>query len=166
MLLKPSKQGPSSQLENQLACVVHGACNLVQVSWDVPGGLPHEAWTLLGKNNSGSLTFVSLLRFPMELHSGGGNITCEVRFNSSSTSVKRTAMFNASSSTDDNGNCQVYRVSFAVVGVLASLLIFLSFIWIRIGPGCHTKISGPPPSEEIQDEISYGQLVFQARPKM
>ncbi|XP_060125354.1 uncharacterized protein LOC118076264 [Zootoca vivipara] len=95
MLLKPSAQGPSSQLENQLACVVYGASNLVQISWDVPGDLPHEAWTLLAKNNSGSLTIVSLLRFPMELHSSGVNITCEVRFNSSRTSLKRIAMFNA-----------------------------------------------------------------------
>nr|XP_034954787.1 uncharacterized protein LOC118076264 [Zootoca vivipara] len=166
MLLKPSAQGPSSQLENQLACVVYGASNLVQISWDVPGDLPHEAWTLLAKNNSGSLTIVSLLRFPMELHSSGVNITCEVRFNSSRTSLKRIAMFNASSSTDSYGNCQVYAVSFAVMGVLASLFVFLSFLWVRIGlssPGCHTEICEPPPSEAIQDGICYAQLNFQAK---
>ncbi|XP_032992144.1 uncharacterized protein LOC117039183 [Lacerta agilis] len=167
MLLKPSKQGPSSQLGNQLACVVHGANNLVQVSWDVPGDLPPEAWTLLAKNNSGSLTFVSLLRFPVELHSSGGNITCKVRFNSSSTSVKKSAVFNASSSTDDHGNCQVYTVSFAVMGVLALLLIFLSFIWVRIGlsrPGnMRSYTPGKNNDNMPYDGICYAQLDFQAK---
>ncbi|XP_032992141.1 uncharacterized protein LOC117039181 [Lacerta agilis] len=95
MLLQPSNQDPTSRFKNQLVCVVHGVSNLVQVSWDVPGYHPPEGQALLGKTNSGSLTFISVLHLPMELQYTGENITCEVRFNSSSTSVKKTAVFNA-----------------------------------------------------------------------
>ncbi|XP_077776782.1 uncharacterized protein LOC144325870 [Podarcis muralis] len=95
MLLQPSNQDPDSRFKNQLVCVVHGVSNLVQMSWDVPGGLQQEDQTLLVKNSSGSLSFVSVLHLPMELQNTVGNITCEVKFNSSSTSVKKTAVFNA-----------------------------------------------------------------------
>ncbi|XP_032992140.1 uncharacterized protein LOC117039180 [Lacerta agilis] len=166
MLLQPSNQDPASQTKNQLVCVVHGVSNLVQVSWDVPGGLQQEGQTFLAKNSSGSLTFVSVLHLPMELQYTGGNITCEVRFNSSSTGVKETAVFNAASLTEGDEKCLTHKVSLAIVAGLASLLIFLSFLWVRFGLswlGFHTKISEPPSSGTTEDGICYAQLDFQAK---
>ncbi|CAI5798491.1 immunoglobulin kappa light chain-like [Podarcis lilfordi] len=166
MLLQPSNQDPDSWFKNQLVCVVHGVSNFVQVSWDGPGGLQQEGQTLLVKNSSGSLTFVSVLHLPMELQNTGGNITCAVRFNSSSTSVKKTAVFNAASLTEGDAKCLTHKVSLAVVAGLASLLIFLSFLWVRFGLpwlGSHTKISEPPFSGITEDGICYAQLDFQAK---
>ncbi|XP_061462029.1 uncharacterized protein LOC133374818 [Rhineura floridana] len=161
MLLQPPKQDPPAQFENQLACVVHGASSLVQVSWDIPGDLRHEARTLLVKNSSGSLTFISLLHVPMDSHISGENVTCEVRFNSSGPSVKKSAVFNATSSRDVANDCTTYRVSVAAVGILALVLIVLSFLWVCLNQ-CNLefqrKISKPPSSEVSQDDTGYAQL--------
>ncbi|XP_077776395.1 uncharacterized protein LOC144325803 [Podarcis muralis] len=128
MLLQPSNQDPDSQFKNQLVCVVHGVSNLVQVSWDVPGYHLPEAQTLLAKTNSGSLTLVSLLRFPVELHSRGGNVTCEVRFNSSSTSVKSSV----SNAYAEIPQC-LFRYTW-VLDTLTLLLLPLNFLWIQFYP--------------------------------
>ncbi|XP_061462710.1 uncharacterized protein LOC133375164, partial [Rhineura floridana] len=161
MLLQPPKQDPPAQFKNQLACMVHGVSSLVQVSWDVPGDLRHEARTLLVKNSSGSLTFISLLHVPMDSPISGENVTCEVRFNSSGPRVKKSAMFNATSSRDVANDCTIYRVSVAAVGILALVLIVLSFLWVCLNQ-CNLefqrKISKPPSSEVSQDDTCYAQL--------
>ncbi|XP_061462533.1 uncharacterized protein LOC133375062 isoform X2 [Rhineura floridana] len=130
MLLQPRAQDSPSRFKNQLACLVHGASSLVQVSWGVPGDIHHKAQTLLVKNNSGSLTFVSLLHIPEGSHTSGKNFTCEVRFNFSGPSVKKSAVFDAGSSAKDDQKCLIHKVSLAVLGMLASLLLSLEEIWL------------------------------------
>nr|XP_008120660.2 PREDICTED: uncharacterized protein LOC103281259 [Anolis carolinensis] len=129
MVLHPAAQSPSSQnmQSNQLACVVHGVSNLVEVSWEVSGGVQQKGQTFLLNEDSISLTFVSLLPIPKEVQSRGGKMTCEVRFNSSGTTVKKSTMFNASSSEDHDGKCPLYAVSRVVVGGLALLMLLLLF---------------------------------------
>ncbi|XP_061462530.1 uncharacterized protein LOC133375060 isoform X2 [Rhineura floridana] len=128
-LLQPFAQDPPARFENQHACVVHGVSSLVQVSWDVPGDLRHEARTLLVKNSSGSLTFISLLHGPLDSPISGENVTCEVRFNSSGPSVKKSAVFNA------HLTLPLCHLSYTVLlDILALLVLPLNFLWIRFYP--------------------------------
>nr|XP_016853616.1 PREDICTED: uncharacterized protein LOC107983659 [Anolis carolinensis] len=142
MVLHPAAQSPSSQnmQSNQLACVVHGVSNLVEVSWEVSGGVQQKGQTFLLNEDSISLTFVSLLPIPKEVQSRGGKMTCEVRFNSSGTTVKKSTMFNASSSEDHDGKCPPYVMSLAGVGGLALLLLLLSVLWHRFCPSKPSKM--------------------------
>ncbi|XP_034955268.2 uncharacterized protein LOC118076539 [Zootoca vivipara] len=137
MLLQPSNQDPASQFKNQLVCVVHGVSNLVQVSWDVSGGLQQEDQTFLVKNSRGSLTFIRVLHLPTESQYIGRTITCEVKFNSSSTSVKKTAAFNADAKIPQ---CH-FRYTW-VLDTLALLLLPLNFLWIRFYPSDSQMASG------------------------
>ncbi|XP_053134959.1 uncharacterized protein LOC128337705 [Hemicordylus capensis] len=136
MLLLPSAS--KSLHSSHLACVVHGASNLVQVSWNISGDLQQEGRVLLVKNSSGSLTFISLLSVPMVDSQNSRKLyTCEVRFNSSSKSVKKSAPFPAASSVgtaSSDHNCTSYKIPLAVMVLLALLLLLLSFLWIRLGP--------------------------------
>ncbi|XP_053134487.1 uncharacterized protein LOC128337475 isoform X2 [Hemicordylus capensis] len=163
--------GASQSVQSDhLACVVHGASNLVQVSWSISGDLQQEGWTLLAKNSSGSLTFISLLSVPMvDSQTSGKLYTCEVRFNSSGKRVKKSAPFPAASSADPPGSvdqCTSYKIPLAVGGLLALLLLLLSFLWIRLcpsGPGFQPQFSEPPASEALQEGICYAQLDFSSR---
>ncbi|XP_053225391.1 uncharacterized protein LOC128404102 isoform X2 [Podarcis raffonei] len=128
MLLQPSNQDPAPRFKNQLVCVVLGVSNLVQVSWDVPGGLQQEGQTFLAKNSSGLLTFVSVLHLPMESQYIGRTITCEVMF-SSRTIVKKSSVFNAYAEIPQ---C-LFRYTW-VLDTLALLLLPLNFLWIRFYP--------------------------------
>ncbi|XP_053134362.1 uncharacterized protein LOC128337418 isoform X4 [Hemicordylus capensis] len=171
MLLLPSAHSASQAIQTRrLACVVHGVSNLVQVSWNVSGELQQGGQTLLAKNSSGSLTFISLFHIPPVSQKSGKLYTCEVRFNSSSRSVKKSATSPEDSSTipDDADKCLTYRVLVAVGGVLASLFLLLNFLWIRLCPsrlalqGSQAKNSEEPPSSEIsqQEDICYTHLDF------
>ncbi|XP_054829624.1 uncharacterized protein LOC129325764 [Eublepharis macularius] len=95
LLLPPAPPAPTLMHAGHVACVVRGVSNLVQVSWDVPGELQQEGLTRLVKSSSGSLTFVSVLQIPRDSHWGGKNVTCQVRFNSSGPSIKKSATFPA-----------------------------------------------------------------------
>ncbi|KAL8184838.1 UNVERIFIED_CONTAM: hypothetical protein K2H54_030383 [Gekko kuhli] len=143
----------------QVACVVHGVSNLVQVSWGVPGKLQPEGRTLRVKNSSGLLTFVSVLQVPGASQRDGKNVTCEVRFNSSGPRVKEVAIFPAHS----DGNCLSYVVPTVVVGLLALLILLLSLLWIRFCPsrdGFQLKVDETPSSEVPEEGICYAQLNF------
>ncbi|XP_053134902.1 uncharacterized protein LOC128337668 [Hemicordylus capensis] len=165
MLLLPSAH-PSSEFvqSKHFTCVVHGASNSVQVSWNISGDLQQEGQTLLVENSSGSLTFISFLSVPMVDSQNSRKLyTCEVRFNSSSRSVKKSAPFPAATS---DHNCTTYKIPLAVGGLLALLLLLLSFLWIRLcpsGPGFQPRSSEPAASEEPQEGICYAQLDFPTR---
>ncbi|KAL8184822.1 UNVERIFIED_CONTAM: hypothetical protein K2H54_030045 [Gekko kuhli] len=155
LLLPPPHLAPAGQV----ACVVHGVSNLVQVSWEVPGELHPEGRTLRVKNSSGLLTFVSVLQVPEASQWGGKNITCEVRFNSSGPRVKEVAAFPAYS----DENCLSYVVPTVVVGLLALLILLLGLLWIRFCPsrlGFQLKVDEAPSSEVLEEGICYAQLDF------
>ncbi|KAL8184837.1 UNVERIFIED_CONTAM: hypothetical protein K2H54_030379 [Gekko kuhli] len=155
LLLPPPHLAPAGQV----ACVVHGVSNLVQVSWEVPGELHPEGRTLRVKNSSGLLTFVSVLQVPEASQWGGKNITCEVRFNSSGPRVKEVAVFPAYS----DENCLSYVVPTVVVGLLALLILLLGLLWIRFCPsrlGFQLKVDEAPSSEVLEEGICYAQLDF------
>ncbi|XP_044304996.1 uncharacterized protein LOC123032883 [Varanus komodoensis] len=91
-LLQPPAGEPPALLRRHspLACLVQGVSNLVQVSWHTPEGPQRGSRTLLVKNSSGSLTFLKLLHVPANAHLSGGSVACEVRFNASGSSVKKS----------------------------------------------------------------------------
>ncbi|XP_053134083.1 uncharacterized protein LOC128337301 isoform X2 [Hemicordylus capensis] len=172
LLLSSAHPPPEFVQSDHLACVVHGASNLVQVSWSISGELQQEGQTLLAKNSSGSLTFINLLSVPMvDSQTSGKLYTCEVRFNSSGKSVKKSAPFPAASSADPPGSvdqCTSYEIPLVVVGLLAMLLLLLSFLWIRLHPsglGFQHRIPEPPAleSETLQEGICYAHLDFPSR---
>ncbi|KAL8184836.1 UNVERIFIED_CONTAM: hypothetical protein K2H54_030374 [Gekko kuhli] len=77
----------------QVACVVHGVSNLVQVSWWVSEELQQEGRTLRVKNSRcGLLTFVSVLQIPRDPQGREKNFSCEVRFNSSEPILKKSSL--------------------------------------------------------------------------
>ncbi|XP_061462245.1 uncharacterized protein LOC133374924 isoform X2 [Rhineura floridana] len=158
MILQPLPRALSLfRQSREVACVVHGISNTVQVSWDVPGHLQPE--TLLMENNSSSLTFISVLRIPADLRLSVKNLTCAVRFNSSGTIVKVNTEF----PSEAPEKCLSYSVSLSVLGVLAVLMLLLSFLWIRHSrsrPGFQNQDSEPPPS---LGSLCYTQLDFASR---
>ncbi|XP_042295462.1 uncharacterized protein LOC121915349 [Sceloporus undulatus] len=161
MILQPAAHAPSSWdvRRGQLACLIQDISNLVEVSWDVPGGLRQKGQTFLVKNISGSLTFLSLLSIPMEVQSNGWNVTCEVKFNSSGTSMKTT--LSPSSSEVHEEKCLPYIMSLAGFGGLMFLLLLLSFLWNHFRssrPRCSSKISEPPCPDVTEEGLCYAQL--------
>ncbi|XP_053134942.1 uncharacterized protein LOC128337694 isoform X2 [Hemicordylus capensis] len=135
LLLLPSAHPTSGFVQSEhLACMVHGVSNLVQVSWNISGELQQEGRTRLARSSGSSLTFISLLSLPMDSRMNEKSYTCEVRFNSSNTTVRRSITFPAVSPEDPKENCLIYAVPVAFLGVSASLLLLLSFLWIRLCP--------------------------------
>ncbi|XP_053134896.1 uncharacterized protein LOC128337666 [Hemicordylus capensis] len=135
ILLLPSAHPTSKSVQSdRLACVVHGASNLVQVSWSISGDLWEEEQTFLARTSSGSLTFISLPSLPMDSQMSEKSYTCEVRFNSSNTTVKKSISFPTAPSADLKENCLNYAVTVAVLGVSASLLLLLSCLWSQLCP--------------------------------
>nr|XP_020653768.1 uncharacterized protein LOC110081427 isoform X2 [Pogona vitticeps] len=168
-LLHPTVQDPPSQFtqsSGQLACVVHGVSNLVQISWGISGDPQPEVPTFLVKNRTGVLTFASLLPLPVDVHDSGKNFTCEVRFNSSSTSVKKSITFNNRSSGKLEDSCPKYIVSLVVVGVLMLLMLLLGFFCHLLCPsrlGFQSRIAEPGSSAEPEEGLCYAQLDFPLR---
>ncbi|XP_053134388.1 immunoglobulin lambda-1 light chain-like [Hemicordylus capensis] len=135
MLLFPSAHpGSLSVQRDYLACAVHGASNLVQVSWNISRDLQQEGETFLARNSSGSLTFISLLSIPMDLETRGKLFTCEVRFNSSSKSVKKNATFYAGGPSTADEACLTSWVLPGVARALAFLLLLLPLLWLLLRP--------------------------------
>lgn len=86
MILQPSAQDQAIQSGSRLACVVHGVSNMIQLSWDASHVL-QGGQTLLMKNHSGSLTFVSILYIPKNFSISGEEFICKAKFNSSGMSM-------------------------------------------------------------------------------
>ncbi|XP_077175037.1 uncharacterized protein LOC143828618 [Paroedura picta] len=163
MLLLPP---PHLAHAGHVACVVLGVSNLVQVSWEVHGGLQQEGLTLMVGNRSGLLTFASVLWIPRDQPGGGKNITCKVRFNSSGPGVKESATFPPAVSTDSKGKCLSHVVPTVVVGLLAVLTLLLTLLWIRCCPsrnGFQLKVDEAPSSEVPEEGICYAQLDFPSK---
>ncbi|XP_050785698.1 immunoglobulin alpha-2 heavy chain-like isoform X3 [Gopherus flavomarginatus] len=93
MLLVPFPWGSQVTGTANLACVIHGVSSPVHVSWSVSGELQEQGLTHSLKAKDGFLTLVNHISVPMDTWTSGKNFTCEVKFNSSGTSVKKSTRY-------------------------------------------------------------------------
>ncbi|CAM5174908.1 unnamed protein product, partial [Eretmochelys imbricata] len=93
LLLVPSPHSLISTGTVDLACIVHGVSNPVQISWNVSGDLQEQALMRSLKAKDGSLMLISHLSIPKDTWTSVKIFTCEVKFNSSGSSVKKSARY-------------------------------------------------------------------------
>ncbi|XP_032646008.1 immunoglobulin kappa light chain-like [Chelonoidis abingdonii] len=161
LLLAPSLPGLISTGTVDLACIVHGVYNPVQISWNISGDQQEQALMRSLKAKDGSLMLISHISIPKDTWTSAKILTCEVKFNSSGKSVKKSARYIA---RFDNG-CFQYVVPLAVGGALVLLMVSLSLVWIFClsTRGFQACSSALPAPEEHQDGIVYCQLDFESR---
>ncbi|CAM4708311.1 unnamed protein product, partial [Caretta caretta] len=93
LTLAPSPHGLLSPGTADLACVVHGVSNPVQISWSFSGDLQEQGLMRSLKAKDGSFVFINHISVPMDTWTSGKNFTCDVKFNSSGKSVKKIARY-------------------------------------------------------------------------
>ncbi|XP_065276124.1 immunoglobulin kappa light chain-like [Emys orbicularis] len=172
MLLVPFPSGSQVTGTANLACVIHGVSSPVHVSWSVSGELQEQGLTRSLKARDGSLTLINHISVPMATWTSGKNFTCEVKFNSSDKSVKKSTRYPAgtcisflASSTAPASECSHYIGPIAAGAGLLLLLVSLSLVWTLCPStlGFQPRISAPPASEEHQGGILYAHLDFDSR---
>ncbi|XP_026512026.1 immunoglobulin kappa light chain-like [Terrapene carolina triunguis] len=161
LLLAPSLPGLISTGTVDLACIIHGVSNPVQISWNISGDWQEQALMRSLKAKDGSLMLISHISIPKDAWTSAKILTCEVKFNSSGTSVKKSARY---IERFDNG-CFQYAVPLAVGGALVLLMVSLSLVWICCPStrGFQACSSASPAPEEHQDGLVYCQLDFDSR---
>ncbi|CAM5174928.1 unnamed protein product, partial [Eretmochelys imbricata] len=80
---------------NGSTLIVGDISSPVHVSWSVSGELQEQGLTRSLKAKDGSLTLISHISVPMDTWTSGKNFTCEIKFNSSSSSVKKNTGYPA-----------------------------------------------------------------------
>ncbi|KAG6929293.1 immunoglobulin kappa light chain-like [Chelydra serpentina] len=165
MLLVPFPHGRQVTGTANLACVIQGVSSPVHVSWSVSGELQEQGLTRSLKAKDGSLTLINHISVPIDTWTSGKNFTCEVKFNSSGTSVKKSTRYPAATSTAHASHCLPSIVSLAVLSALMLLTVSLSLIWTLCPSrlGFQPRISAPPASQENQGGILYAHLDFDSR---
>ncbi|XP_074979110.1 immunoglobulin kappa light chain-like [Caretta caretta] len=165
MLLVPFPHGSQVIGTANLACVIHGVSSPVHVSWSVSGELQEQGLTRSLKAKDGSLTLINHISVPMDTWTSGKNFTCEVKFNSSGNSVKKSTRYSAASSTAPARECSLYIVPLATGAGLLLLVVSLSLVWTLCPStlGFQPRVSAPPASEEPQGGILYAHLDFDSR---
>ncbi|XP_050785694.1 M1-specific T cell receptor alpha chain-like [Gopherus flavomarginatus] len=165
MPLAPSPHSLLSPGTADLACVVHGVSNPVQISWSISGDLQEQGLLRSLKAKDGSLVFINHISVPVATWTSGKNFTCDVKFNSSGKCVKKIARYVEASSTAPASECSHYIVPLAAGAGLLLLVVSLSLIWTLCPStlGFKPRISAPPASEENQDGILYAHLDFDSR---
>ncbi|XP_044846810.1 immunoglobulin kappa light chain-like [Mauremys mutica] len=161
MLLVPFPHGSQVTGTANLACVIHGVSGPVHVSWSVSGELQEQGLTRSLKAKDGSLMLINHISVPMDTWTSGKNFTCEVKFNSSGSSVKKSTRYPAAHTS----SCLPSIVSLAVLSALMLLTVSLSLIWTLCPSrlGFPPRISAPPASQENQGGILYAHLDFDSR---
>ncbi|XP_030398232.1 immunoglobulin kappa light chain-like isoform X1 [Gopherus evgoodei] len=161
MLLVPFPRDSQVTETANLACVIHGVFSPVHISWSVSGELQEQRLTHSLKAKDGSLTLIDHISVPMDTWTSGKNFTCEVKFNSSGTSVKKSTRYPAAPAR----KCSHYIVPLAAGAGLLLLVVSLSLIWTLCPSilGLKPRISAPPASEEHQGGILYAHLDFDSR---
>ncbi|XP_044846720.1 immunoglobulin kappa light chain-like isoform X1 [Mauremys mutica] len=129
MLLVPFPHDNQVTGTANLACVIHGVSGPVHVSWSVSGELQEQGLTRSLKAKDGSLTLINHISVPMDTWTSGKNFTCEVKFNSSGSSVKKSTRYPATSSTAHPSGCVRQTVRYAVAIFLVVLMVSLSLAW-------------------------------------
>ncbi|XP_039369141.1 immunoglobulin kappa light chain-like [Mauremys reevesii] len=127
--LAPSPHGLLSSGTADLACVVHGVSNPVQISWSISGDLQEQGLMHSLKVKNGSLVFINHISVPVATWTSGKNFTCDVKFNSSGTSVKKIARYVEASSTAHPSGCVPQTARYAVAIFLVVLMVSLSLAW-------------------------------------
>ncbi|XP_065276066.1 immunoglobulin kappa light chain-like [Emys orbicularis] len=165
MLLVPFPHGSQVNETANLACVIHGVSRPVHVSWSVSGELQEQGLTRSLKAKDGSLTLINHISVPIDTWTSGKNFTCEVKFNSSGTSVKKSTRYLLASSTAPASECSHYIVPIAAGAGLLLLVVSLSLVWTLCPStlGFQPRISAPPASQEDQGGILYAHLDFDSR---
>ncbi|CAM5175622.1 unnamed protein product, partial [Eretmochelys imbricata] len=125
MLLVPFPHGSQVTGTANLACVIHGVSSPVHVSWSVSGELQEHGLTHSLKAKDGSLTLINHISIPMDTWTSGKNFTCEIKFNSSGNSVKKSTRYPAAHPS----GCASQTVRYAVAMFLGVLLVSLSLAW-------------------------------------
>ncbi|XP_039369078.1 immunoglobulin kappa light chain-like [Mauremys reevesii] len=161
MLLVPFLHGSQVTGTVNLSCVTHGVSSPVHVSWSVSGELQEQGLTHSLKAKDGSLMLINHISVPMDTWTSGKNFTCEVKFNSSGTSVKKSTRYPAAPASE----CSHYILPLAAGAGLLLLVVSLSLIWTLCSCtlGFQPRISAPAASEENQDGILYTHLDFDSR---
>ncbi|XP_074795003.1 uncharacterized protein LOC141977427 [Natator depressus] len=161
LTLAPSPHGLLSPGTADLACVVHGVSNPVQISWSFSGDLQEQGLMRSLKAKDGSFVFINHISVPMDTWTSGKNFTCDVKFNSSGKSFKKIARYIEAPASE----CSLYIVPLAAGAGLLLLVVSLSLIWTLCPSmlGLKPRISAPPASEEHQDGILYTHLDFDLR---
>ncbi|XP_067425638.1 immunoglobulin kappa light chain-like [Emydura macquarii macquarii] len=172
LLLSPSPHGLVSTGTADLACMVHGISNPVQITWNISGDRQEQGLMRSLKAKDGSLILISHISVPTDTWTSAKIFTCEVNFNSSGNSVKKSAKyiegdkpFVSASSTAFEGGCFQYVIPLAAGGGLVLLMASLSLVWICCPStlGVQPSSSAPPAPEENQDGILYSHLDFDSR---
>ncbi|CAM5133237.1 unnamed protein product [Natator depressus] len=161
MLLVPFPRDSQVTGTANLACVIHGVSSPVHVSWSVSGELQEQGLTRSLKAKNGSLTLINHISVPMDTWTSGKNFTCEVKFNSSGKSVKKSTRYSAAPARE----CSQYIVHLAAGAGLLLLVVSLSLVWTLCPStlGLKPRTSAPPASEEHQGGILYSHLDFDSR---
>ncbi|KAM7138418.1 immunoglobulin kappa light chain-like [Macrochelys suwanniensis] len=161
MLLVPFPRGRQVTGTANLACVIHGVSSPVHVSWCVSGELQEQGLTRSLKAKDGSLVFINHISVPMDTWTSGKNYTCEVKFNSSGTSVKKSTRYLEAPASE----CSHYIVPLAAGAGLLLLLVSLSLVWTLCPStlGFKPRVSASPASQEHQGGILYAHLDFDSR---
>ncbi|XP_073179301.1 immunoglobulin kappa light chain-like [Lepidochelys kempii] len=161
MLLVPFPRDSQVTGAANLACVIHGVSSPVHVSWSVSGELQEQGLTRSLKAKDGSLTLINHISVPMDTWTSGKNFTCEVKFNSSGSSVKKSTRYPAAPARE----CSHYIVPLAAGAGLLLLVVSLSLVWTLCPStlGFQPRVSAPPASEEPQGGILYAHLDFDSR---
>ncbi|XP_038239331.2 uncharacterized protein LOC119848043 [Dermochelys coriacea] len=93
LLLVPSPHGFISTGTVDLACIVHGVSNSVKISRNISGDRQDQTLMRSLKAKDGSLMLISHLSIPKDTWTSVKIFTCEVKFNSSGSSVKKSARY-------------------------------------------------------------------------
>ncbi|CAM4694376.1 unnamed protein product [Lepidochelys olivacea] len=133
LTLAPSPHGLLSPGTADLACVVHGVSNLVQISWSFSGDLQEQGLMHSLKAKDGSFVFINHISVPMDTWTSGKNFTCEVKFNSSGKRVRKIARYMEASSTVHPSGCMLQTVRYTVVVFLGVLMVSVSLAWSLCG---------------------------------
>ncbi|KAM9114606.1 immunoglobulin kappa light chain-like [Pangshura tecta] len=161
ILLVPFPRGSQVAGTANLACVIHGVSGPVHVSWSVSGELQEQGLTRSLKAKNGSLMLINHISVPMDTWTSGKIFTCDVKFNSSGSSVKKSTRYPAAPASD----CSHYIVPLVAGAGLLLVVVSLSLIWTLCPStlGFKPRISAPPASEENQGGILYTHLDFDSR---
>ncbi|XP_024079447.1 uncharacterized protein LOC112125243 [Terrapene carolina triunguis] len=156
--LAPSPHGLLSPGTADLACVVHGVSNPVQISWSISGDLQEQGLTRSLKAKDGSLVFINHISVPVATWTSGKIFTCDVKFNSSGKSVKKIARYIEAPASE----CSHYIGPLVAGAALLLLVVSLSLVWTLCPStlGFKPRISASPASEEHQGGILYAHLDF------
>ncbi|XP_053134084.1 uncharacterized protein LOC128337301 isoform X3 [Hemicordylus capensis] len=112
-----------------------------------------------------------ILEIPKVQREDSGLYLCAQNRYSSMLFSNGSSLIVGASSADPPGSvdqCTSYEIPLVVVGLLAMLLLLLSFLWIRLHPsglGFQHRIPEPPAleSETLQEGICYAHLDFPSR---